>query len=112
MSRSKLFAVTGAFAMAAILASPALAQINEAVAQEVIALAKAEWAAFDDNNVKEASKNWANEYTQFNPTFGIRVIARLDIFLAIQDRQDLSSMPNNFVYLGRHRPHREWQLGQ
>ena len=73
MTRSKLFAVTGAFAMAAILASPALAQTNDAVAQEVIALAKAEWAAFSDNNVKEASKNWAKEYTEFNPTFATRL---------------------------------------
>ena len=73
MSRSKLFAVMGAFVLLAILATPASAQTEDAVAQEVIALAKAEWAAFDNNNVKEASKNWADDYTEFNPAFATRI---------------------------------------
>ncbi len=73
MSRSRVCLVTGIFALAVILASPAFAQSNEAVAKEVIAVAKAEWAAFYKKSVAEASKNWADEYTQFNPTFATRL---------------------------------------
>ena len=73
MSRFKQFAVMSAFVLAVVLASPALAQTEDPVAQEIIALAKAEWAALNDNNVKEASKNWDNDYTEFNPTFATRI---------------------------------------
>ena len=73
MSRSRVFLVMGVFALAAIVASPAFAQSDEAVAAEVIALAKAEWAALNKKNVSEASKNWADEYTQFNPAFSTRL---------------------------------------
>ncbi len=73
MLKSTRFSVIGALALAASLVSPVSAQTDEAVAQEVVALARAEWAALNDGNVKEASKSWAREYTQFNPTFATRI---------------------------------------
>ncbi len=75
MSRSRVVPVTviGVFALALVLASPALAQSNEAVAKEVMALAKAEWAAFNKKDVAKASASWADEYTQFNPIFSTRL---------------------------------------
>lgn len=71
--KTKWFAVLGSFALAVILAGPAAAQMEDPVAQEIIALARAEWAALNANNVKEASKYWADDYTQFNPTFPTRI---------------------------------------
>ena len=74
MLRSRVFLAMVVFALAATLPSAAFAQSDEEVAKEVIALAKAEWAAFNKKNVAEASKNWADEYTQFNPTFATLII--------------------------------------
>ena len=60
--------------VAFVLAAPtAFAQSDDAVAKEVIALAKAEWAAFNEKNLAAASSSWADEYTQFNPTFATRI---------------------------------------
>jgi ketosteroid isomerase-like protein len=73
MPKSRWFALTGLLALAAILAPPVAAQTEDPVAQEILALAKAEWAALNDGNVKEASKYWADDYTQFNPTFATRI---------------------------------------
>ena len=84
MSKTRVFLVIVVFALAAILGSPSFAQSNEAVAKEVIALAKAEWAAFDKKNVAEATKNWADEYTQFGPGFSTRVEGK-DLLVRMQE---------------------------
>ena len=73
MSRSCVCLLVVVFALGAALVSPVFAQSNDAVAREVIALAKAEWAAFDKKDVAEATKNWADEYTEFNPGWATRV---------------------------------------
>ena len=78
MSRMKLFTATGLFVLAAIAAS-ASAQTEDAVAQELIALTQAEWAALDKNDIQEAAKNWDKEFTQFNPTFATRIDGRAQI---------------------------------
>ncbi len=84
MLRSRVFLAMVVFALAATLPSAAFAQSEEEVAKEVIALAKAEWAAFDKKNVAEGTKNWADEYTQFGPGFSTRVEGK-DLVVRIQE---------------------------
>jgi ketosteroid isomerase-like protein len=61
-----------AFALAMVPFTAALAQ--DAVANEIIALAKSQWAA--ENAMKPTSEAWTNiadDYTEFNPAFPTRV---------------------------------------
>ncbi len=61
-------------ALVAVLSSAAVAQAAaEDVAEEVIALAKAQWAAEMAKNVSGAMKNIADDYTEFNPEYPTRV---------------------------------------
>ena len=48
---------------------------NQAVADEIIALVKAQWASeiADPANVSEQLKNFADEYTEFNSDFSTRM---------------------------------------
>ena len=73
MSRSSVPVVAAIFAVAVILTSPAFAQSDPEVAREVIAVAKAEWEAFNKKDVNAAARSWAEEYTQFSPTFATRL---------------------------------------
>ena len=59
MSRSRVSLAIGVITLAAILAGSALAQSNDAVAREVIAVAKAEWEALNNNDVSKGTENWA-----------------------------------------------------
>ncbi|MBI3949763.1 MAG: nuclear transport factor 2 family protein [Acidobacteria bacterium] len=43
------------------------------MADEVIAITKAQWAAERQRNVAEAMKNIADDYTEFNPDFATRL---------------------------------------
>ncbi len=63
-----IFVLSFTIAFGCFLNLPAVAQTNEQVAKEVIAVAKAQWAA--QSGKKPASvwmKNIADEYTEFNP---------------------------------------------
>ncbi|MHA2274719.1 MAG: DUF4440 domain-containing protein [Candidatus Kariarchaeaceae archaeon] len=45
----------------------ALAQTNDQVAKEVIAITKAEWTAVvEEKQIATITQNWADEYTEFN----------------------------------------------
>lgn len=58
----------------AVLSLPADAQpANDAVAEEIIAIVKAQWAAEDQKNTAEAMQNIADDYTEFNPDFSTRL---------------------------------------
>ena len=48
---------------------------NQAVADEIIAMVKAQWAAetADPANLAEIFKNTADEYTEFNPSYSTRL---------------------------------------
>ena len=74
MRRSTL--LLAVFALVAA-APAALAQTDAQVANEVAALAKAEWAAsIAQRPVSEALKDVADEYTEFNPNYPIRLDGR------------------------------------
>ncbi len=51
------------------------ANTNQQVADEIIAMVKAQWAAqaADPGNVAEAFKNVADDYTEFNDSFSTRI---------------------------------------
>ena len=57
------------------IATFAQANANQQVSDEIIAMVKAEWAAqaADPTNVAESFKNYADDYTEFNPTYATRV---------------------------------------
>jgi len=48
-------------------------QSSKQVADEVIAIAKAQWAAERQRNIAEAMKNVADDYTEFNPDYATRL---------------------------------------
>lgn len=49
------------------------ADVNQTVADEIIALVKSEWAAEKSRNVAEKIKNTADDYTEFNDVAATRV---------------------------------------
>jgi ketosteroid isomerase-like protein len=46
---------------------------SQQVADEVIAIVKAQWAAEAQKNMTEAVKNISDDYTEFNPDFSTRI---------------------------------------
>jgi ketosteroid isomerase-like protein len=46
---------------------------NSKVADEIIAIVKAQWEAGDKKNTKEAMKNVADDYTEFNGDYATRL---------------------------------------
>jgi ketosteroid isomerase-like protein len=46
---------------------------NKAVADEIIAIVKAQWAAENSNNFVEAGKNISPDYTEFNGDYATRL---------------------------------------
>jgi ketosteroid isomerase-like protein len=46
---------------------------NKQVADEIIAIVKAQWEAGDKKNTKEAMKNVADDYTEFNGDYATRL---------------------------------------
>ena len=48
-------------------------EADQQVAEEIIAITKAQWAAEKEKNVAEAMKNVADDYTEFNPNSPVRV---------------------------------------
>lgn len=63
-----------ALVFAALIAAPAAAQTNQEVADQVIALAKAQWAAEMANaSPAEILKDMADEYTEFSAAFPTRL---------------------------------------
>ena len=71
----KLMLVLIASACCSALAQNASAQADKAIADAVIALTKAQWAAGmkDPTNVTEQSKDMADDYTEFNADFATRI---------------------------------------
>jgi ketosteroid isomerase-like protein len=57
------------------LASNAQANTNQQIADEIIGIVKAQWAAeiADPSNVVEQFKNMADEYTEFNADYSTRL---------------------------------------
>ncbi len=51
-------------------------ETDQQVAEEIIAITKAQWAAEKEKNLVEAMKNVAEEYTEFNPNSPVRVDGR------------------------------------
>lgn len=63
-----VFVLSFTIAYVCFLNVPVVAQTNEQVAKEVIAIAKAQWAAQSDKQSASVwMKNIADEYTEFNP---------------------------------------------
>ena len=63
-----IFVLSFTIAFGCFLNLPAVAQTNEKVAKEVIAIAKAQWAAQSSRQPASVwMKNIADEYTEFNP---------------------------------------------
>lgn len=63
-----------AIGVVALVATPALAQSNQQVADQVIALAKAQWAAEMANaSPAEILKDVADEYTEFSADYPTRL---------------------------------------
>ena len=63
-----IFVLSFTIAFGCFLSLPAVAQTNEQVAKEVIAIAKAQWAAQRDKQPASVwMKNIADEYTVFTP---------------------------------------------
>jgi ketosteroid isomerase-like protein len=74
MTTKKIFWVlimTGV--LAALGLTGAAQQSSKQVADEVIAITKAQWAAEAKRNIAEAMKSVADEYTEFNPDFATRI---------------------------------------
>ena len=46
---------------------------DKEVADEIMKIVKAEWAAMNQKNFTEAAKNWADDFTQFNDAFATRL---------------------------------------
>jgi ketosteroid isomerase-like protein len=63
-------------------------ETDQHVAEEIIAITKAQWAAEKEKNVEEAMKNVADEYTEFNPNSPVRVDGKA---LAIQIQEALAT---------------------
>ena len=58
----------------AVAAAPAMAQTDAEVAEQVIALAKAQWAAeIAEKPLSEIMASIAEEYTEFNPVTPVRM---------------------------------------
>ena len=71
-SRRVMCVLVGAWV--ALLAIPAHAQpANKEVADQIIAIVKASWAADAKKNTPEAMKNVSDDYTEFNPDFATRL---------------------------------------
>lgn len=74
MTRKKIFLVLIMTGVLTALGLTGVAQqSSKQVADEVIAITKAQWAAENQRNVAEAMKNVADEYTEFNPDFATRL---------------------------------------
>jgi ketosteroid isomerase-like protein len=72
--RRALVVVLVAVSFAAIFPLSGYAQTsNKQVADEIIAIVKAQWAAETKKNTAEALKNVADEYTELNPDFATRL---------------------------------------
>ncbi len=71
----KLMLVLIASACCSAFAQNASAQADKAIADAVIAMTKAQWAAGmkDPTNVAEQSKDMSDDYTEFNGDFATRV---------------------------------------
>ena len=74
MNHLKLGASLIAFALLPVLAS-AQANPDQKIADAIIAMVKADWAAriADPANIAEQSKNFAEDYTEFNSDFATRI---------------------------------------
>ncbi len=71
MRRTALMFVLVCFA---VTAAPVVAQTDAEVAKEIIALAKAQWAAeIAEKPLSEAMASIAEEYTEFNPDTPVRL---------------------------------------
>jgi ketosteroid isomerase-like protein len=62
-----------ALTLATSLSLTGFGQTDKKVADEVIAITKAQWAALDQRNIADGMKNVADEYTEFNPTYSTRL---------------------------------------
>ena len=74
MTTKKIFLaliVTGT--LAALGLTGAAQQSSKQVADEIIAIVKAQWAAENQRHVAEAMKNIADDYTEFNGDFATRL---------------------------------------
>jgi ketosteroid isomerase-like protein len=71
--RKMVYPVLAAVGLAMALAVPAQAQSNDKIAAEVMATVRAEWAALNQNNVMEAAKSWAPDFTEFTGDFATRL---------------------------------------
>ena len=60
-------------ALVTTLSLTGFGQSDKKVADEVIAITKAQWAALDQRKIAEAMKTIADEYTEFNPTYSTRL---------------------------------------
>ena len=58
-----------------LLSSPTYAQTNQQIADEIMGMVKAGWAAqaADPGNVAESFKNVADDYTEFNGDYSTRI---------------------------------------
>ena len=65
--------ILAAVAGVSLLAVPAVAQAPSQVAQEVIAIVKAQWAAEMQRNTAAAMRNVADDYTEFNSDYPTRL---------------------------------------
>lgn len=51
----------------------AIGQQSKSVGDEIIAMVKAQWAAENEKNIAEATKNIADDYTEFNGDYATRL---------------------------------------
>ena len=74
MNRKRIVSIVLVSGWLMLLALPAHAQAsNKQVADEIIAIVKAQWAAGAMKNTAEAMKNIADEYTEFNADYATRL---------------------------------------
>ena len=74
MRNSRIGVVALSLLLVSIAMVPAFAQSsNKQVADEIIAIVKAQWAAGNQKNTAEAMKNVADEYTEFNSDYATRL---------------------------------------
>ncbi len=73
MMTKKIFMVLIMIGMLSTVVLNGAAQSSKQVADEVIAVAKAQWAAENKRDVAGAMKNIADDYTEFNSDFATRI---------------------------------------
>jgi ketosteroid isomerase-like protein len=94
MRNSRIAVVTLMWVFVSIAALPALAQSsNKQVADEIIAIVKAQWAAGNQKNTAESMKNVADEYTEFNGDYATRLDGKA-ISVRISEASDKGSGKN------------------